>query len=141
MVAINPQQDNVIAQIGTQGESRVFTLEEARDLFPLVHRITHEAAGELKPVQTRLQNMLASDPRLRAVSSEYEAVVKRWVDKMERLGLVVSALWRADFDTGDGYFSWKYPEHRLGYYRTHAEAFDERRPIDEVVSEDMPDWA
>ncbi len=141
MAATHPQNDNVIAQIGSQSESRVFTLDEARELFPLVHRITHEAALELKPVQLRLQNMLGSDPRLRAVSAEYEVVVKRWVEKMARLGLVVGALWRVDFDTGDGYFSWKYPEHRLGFYRTHAEPFDQRRPIDEVISEDLPDWA
>jgi len=133
--------NNLIAQIGSQTDSRVFTLLEARELFPLVHRITHDAAGELRPVQTRLQNMLSSDPRTRAVAAEYETVVKKWVDKMERLGLVVSALWTVDFDTGDGYLCWRYPEHRLGFYRTYVESFSDRRPIDEVVNEDLPDWA
>lgn len=141
MAATNSFDDNVIAQIGSQKESRVFSLDEARELFPLVHRITHAAAAELKPVQTQLQNMLGSDPRVRSISHEYEQIVKRWVEKMERLGLVVDALWRVDFDTGDGYLSWKYPEHRLGFYRRHADGFDERRPIDEVVDEDLPDWA
>jgi len=133
--------NNLIAQIGSQTEPRVFTLFEARELFPVVHRITHDAAIELRPIQTQLQNMLSSDPRTRAVAKEYEGVVKKWVEKMERLGLVVGALWTVDFDTGDGYLCWRYPEHRLGFYRSYVQNFSDRRPIDEVIVDDMPDWA
>ncbi|MDH3281689.1 MAG: DUF2203 domain-containing protein [Gammaproteobacteria bacterium] len=130
-----------IPQIGSTSEPRVFTLAEANRLFPLVQRITAHAYRELEPVKKRLENMLATDPRIVAVEKEYETIVKRWVSKMERLGLVVKGLWLVDFDTGDGYLCWKYPELKLAYYHDYAEGFAGRRPLDAVIEEYDPDWA
>ncbi len=132
---------SAIGQIGFTDEPRVFTLREARELFPLVRRITAEAHAELEPIKQRLGNMLPTDPRIVAVEREYEAVVKRWVSKMERLGLVVTGLWLVDFDTGDGYICWKYPELRLGFYHDYLTGFAARRPLQEVIEELDPDWA
>ncbi len=129
-----------ITQIGSLQEPRIFTLEEAEDLFPLVRRITRDASNRLEPIKRRLENMLATDPRLVAVEKDYEAVVKCWVKKMERLGLVVQGLWLVDFDTGDGYLCWRYPELRIGHYHDHSAGFTGRRPLDEVIEELDPDW-
>ncbi|HSH40540.1 MAG TPA: DUF2203 family protein, partial [Arenicellales bacterium] len=96
-----------IHQIGSVGEPRVFTLAEAEALLPLVRNITEQSAEDLAPVKQRLNNMLATDPRTPAVQREYEDIIKRWVSKLERLGLVVKGLWLVDFDTGDGYLCWK----------------------------------
>ena len=130
-----------IAQIGSVGEARLFTLAEAQALFPLVRRITVEAHEELAPVKQRLENMIATDPHIVQVEKSYEAIVKRWVSKMERLGLVVKGLWLVDFDTGDGYLCWKFPELRLAYYHDHGSGYADRRPLTEVIDELDPDWA
>ncbi|MDH3638853.1 MAG: DUF2203 domain-containing protein [Gammaproteobacteria bacterium] len=134
-------QASQIPQIGSTEEPRVFTLAEANKLFPLVQRITTHAYRELEPVKKRLENMLATDPRIVAVEKEYEIIVKRWVSKMERLGLVVKGLWLVDFDTGDGYLCWKYPELKLGYYHDYSGGFSGRRSLDVVIEEFDPDWA
>lgn len=130
-----------ITQIGACNDPRVFTLEEARELFPLVRRITAEAYTQLQPVKRQLENLLPSDPRLPAVERQYEAVVKRWVNKLERLGLVVKGLWLVDFDTGDGYLCWRFPELYLGHYHDYTSGFAGRRPLREVIEEMAPDWA
>ncbi len=130
-----------ITQIGSLEEPRIFTLEEANELFPLVRRITHDAYKTLRPIKRRLENMLATDPRMVVVEKEYEAVVKRWVRKMERLGLVVQGLWLVDFDTGEGYLCWKYPELRIGHFHDYTSGFSSRRPLNEVIEELDPDWA
>ena len=130
-----------ITQIGSCTEPRVFTLDEARRLFPLVRRITAAAHEELVPIKHRLENMLSTDPRLPGVERDYERVVKAWVSKMERLGLVVKGLWLVDFDTGDGYLCWKYPELRIGHYHDYTTGFAGRRPLDQVLEELVPDWA
>ncbi len=119
----------------------MFSLAEAREVFPLVKRITTEAFNELAPIKLRLENMLSTDPRIAQVEGQYEDVVKRWVMKMERLGLVVKGLWLVDFDTGDGYICWKHPEIRLGYYHDYAAGFSGRRALTDVISEMSPDWA
>jgi len=130
-----------LTQIGSVSEPRVFSLAEAREVFPLVKRITGEAFEELAPIKQQLENMLSTDPRITQVEARYEDVVKRWVRKMERLGLVIKGLWLVDFDTGDGYICWKHPEIRLGYYHDYASGFGGRRALDEVISEMSPDWA
>jgi hypothetical protein len=137
-VAANASQ---ITQIGSLEEPRIFTLDEANELFPLVRRITHDAYRKLEPIKRRLENMLATDPRMVVVEKEYEAVVKRWVRKMERLGLVVQGLWLVDFDTGDGYLCWKYPELRIGHFHDYTSGFSGRRPLSEIIEELDPDWA
>lgn len=130
-----------IAQIGSIDEPRIFTLAEARDLFPLVQRITAAAFEELQPVKQSLRNMLSTDPRIVKIEKAYEDIVKRWVNKMERLGLVVKGLWLVDFDTGDGYLCWKYPELQINHYHDYSAGFAGRRDLDEVIEEIDPDWA
>lgn len=132
---------NEIAEIIPDGDTRVFSLSEAKRLFPLVRRLTQTAYAELEPVRKSLDTLLPTDPRLPEVERQYEAVVKRWVGKMERLGLVVKGLWLVDFDTGDGYLCWKFPELRLAHYHGYEEGYDGRRPLEQVVEELDPDWA
>lgn len=130
-----------IHQIVARDDPRIFTLSEAEALFPLVRKITHAAYAELEPVRRALEALLPTNPQIRAVEKEYETVVKRWVAKMERLGLVVKGLWLIDFDTGDGYLCWKFPELKLAYYHNYNEGYGGRRPLREVIEELDPDWA
>lgn len=129
-----------IRQIGATDDPRLFTLSEAQELLPLVRKITEESVAELTPIKQRLSAMLSTDPRTPNMEREYEGVIKRWVSKMERLGLVVKGLWLVDFDTGDGYLCWKYPELRIAYYHNHDEGYADRRPLKDVIEEYDPDW-
>lgn len=131
----------VMHQINSCEEPRVFTLAEAEALFPLVRRITQATYQELEPVRRTLEAMVPTNPLIQDVEREYEAIVKRWVGKMERLGLVVKGLWLVDFDTGDGYLCWKFPELRIGYYHSYHEGYAGRIPLRQVVEELDPDWA
>ena len=130
-----------IFQIGARDDPRMFSLAEAEALFPLVRSITHAAYGELEPVRRQLESMIPTNPLMRGVEERYETIVRRWIAKMEKLGLVVKGLWLVDFDTGDGYLCWKFPEPKLGHYHTYDEGFTARRPLDEVIEEFDPDWA
>jgi len=128
-------------QIGRRGEERVFTLAEAQALFPLVRRVTAASHRELEPVRQLLERTVPSHPDLPQIERRYETIVRRWVGKMERLGLVVKGLWLVDFDTGDGYLCWKYPELKIAHYHGYDQGFEGRRPLREVVEELDPDWA
>lgn len=133
--------ESAIQQILVSSDPRVFTLAEAQALFPVVRRITQVAYEQLAPVRQRLEAMVPTDPRIEEVERQYEAIVKRWVGKMERLGLVVKGLWLVDFDTGDGYLCWKFPELRINHYHGYGEGFAGRRPLTEIMEELDPDWA
>ena len=130
-----------IFQIVARDEPRIFTLAEAQALFPLVRRITQATHAELEPVRLKLESIVPTNPLIHEVEKHYEVIVRRWVAKMERLGLVIKGLWLVDFDTGDGYLCWKFPELKLGHYHTYQEGFSGRRPLREVIEEFDPDWA
>jgi hypothetical protein len=130
-----------IVQLTTRENPRVFTLAEAEELFPIVWRITRTAYEELEPYRRALHNSPPLSAQLKQVEKRYEAIVRRWVCKMERLGLVVKGLWLVDFDTGDGYLCWKFPELRIGHYHGYDEGFGGRRRLRDVVEELDPDWA
>jgi hypothetical protein len=129
-----------IHQIVPRDETRVFTLAEAEELFPLVRSITEAAWCELEPVRRKLEAMAPVNPQIHAVERQYESIVKRWMAKMARLGLMVKGLWLVDFDTGDGYLCWKFPELKIGQYHGYHEGYTARRPLREVIEELDPDW-
>ena len=130
-----------VVQIGSPDSPRYFTLKEANDTLPLVKRITEKSYDDLQVVRRKLENLLPSDPRVVRVEEQYEQIVKRWISKMERLGLVVKGLWLIDFDTGDGYLCWKYPELTISCYHGYTGGFAARQSIEEVIEEMRPDWA
>lgn len=133
-------QDNIV-QIGNPNAPRCFTLSEARETLTTIKPITAKAHKELEAIKRRLHTLLPSDPRIVAVEKEYEAIVRTWISKMSRLGLVVRGLWLLDFDSGDGYFCWKYPELTISHFHSYNGGFVERQPISEVIRESHPDWA
>jgi Uncharacterized conserved protein len=132
--------DSVFA-IQRPGQIRVFTLLEARQIFPLVRNITAQAVDELSPVLESMRANMENHSLLQQQEIHYEEIVQRWINKMERLGVVVSGLWLVDFDTGDGYLCWRHPEPVLGYYHGHEQGFGQRRPLQEVIREQQPEWA
>ncbi len=132
--------DSVLA-IQRPGQIRIFTLLEAQQIFPLVRNITAQAVDELAPILDAMRANMENHPVLQHQESLYEEIVQRWINKMERLGVVVSGLWLVDFDTGDGYLCWRHPESTLAYYHGHAQGFGQRRPLLEVIREMQPEWA
>ena len=133
-------KDNVV-QIGRPDEPRFFTLSEANAALDLIKPITKCTAAELETVKSRLGNMLPSDPRVTETEQCYEKLVRNWISKMNRLGVIVKGLWLIDFDTGDGYFCWKFPERNISYYHSYNGGFVERTLITNVIETLNPDWA
>ena len=128
-------------RIGSPQDPRVFSLTEAQALFPLVRSITQRAAESLAPVQRQLKVLPRGSQELASAEQRYQAAVNAWLSKIRRLGLVVKGLWLVDFDTGDGYLCWKYPELTLGHYHGYDEGFSGRRVLSEVLESLDPDWA
>ncbi len=130
-----------VVQIGSPDSPRFFTLAEANETLELVKTITANSYKELETVKIQLRNYLPSDPRVTLIEKQYEKIVNSWIAKMERLGLVVKGLWLIDFDTGDGFLCWKYPEISISFYHSYTGGFAARQPLAQVIEEISPDWA
>jgi len=93
---------------------RVFTLDEARGLMPRVQEITAAAVE-------RYGKLAGEDER--------REVAEAWVKELMALGLEIKGLWLVDFDSGAGYYCWKYPEKELGHFHSYEEGFAGRLPL------------
>ncbi len=97
-------------------ERKVFTLEEARALLPRVRELTSEAISRYTSLPGELEG-------------ERESVVQDWMRELHSLGLEIKGLWLVDFDSGAGYYCWKYPEPALGHFHGYEEGFGGRLPL------------
>jgi hypothetical protein len=106
---------------------RVFSYEEALAMFPVVRDRTRDAVRELEElVASASQGGEAGGEKL---EGDYREVVERWADEIQSLGCHVKGLWLVDWDSGDGYFCWKYPEPALGHFHGYEDGFAGRVPI------------
>lgn len=96
---------------------RTFTFEEARKLLPAVRERTRRAIGRIEALE---ENGAEAD------GPEANGVLVSWAREMEELGIEVKGPWLVDFDSGDGYWCWRWPEEALDYYHAYGEGFGGR---------------
>ena len=130
----------VIVQIGSPTDCELYVLAEASELLPVVRKITENAFDQLSRLDERLESMVLCDPRRTAIADEYEKIVRKWVASITRLGAIPNSLWRVDFDTGEGYLCWRFPELKIGYFRDYGSKFDDRMPVKLLIEETAPIW-
>ena len=128
----------MFAEIGLK--NKLFNIQEARALLPLVRAVTDSQRADLLPIQDRLNKMLANDPRRKVIENDYQVVVGLWRNKVELLGARVSGLWTVEFDVGGGSLCWRYPELGLSYFRADGAEFSERVKLQRYINETDPDW-
>ena len=112
--------------------SRVFTLEEAAALLPTVKATTapvfelaSSLAQELGEAESR-----HDDNRAEELRERLQALVESWAEAIRDQGPDVKGLWLVDFDSGDGYWCWAYPEEELGHWHSYEAGFTGRMPIE-----------
>ncbi|RZJ28096.1 MAG: DUF2203 family protein [Chryseobacterium sp.] len=111
---------------------KVFSQEEVSTILPLVYRLTEDAQAEVKKIINFID---AHSDKKSAVVHELETrlndIVTRWQCKIEKLGAEPKGLWLADFDSGDGFFCWKFPETEILYWHGYQDGFTGRMLIKE----------
>lgn len=105
---------------------RIFTYEEALELLPEAQRITGEAVARLETL-LEVETPAEDEAELPSeVAPEYERIVSEWAESILELGIEVKGLWLIDFDSGSGYYCWRYPESSLEHFHGYDEGFPGR---------------
>jgi hypothetical protein len=104
-------------------ERRIFSYEEALDIFPQVQRITELAVRRLEQLAGP---EAALDPAPLLDRADHRRIVSEWVEAMVLLGIEVKGLWLIDFDSGSGYYCWRYPESTLCHFHGYEEGYSSR---------------
>ncbi len=111
------------------GTRRRFTLSEAQQLLPRVRALTEQAVQEADQLTAAIQRLAKADPARAAAVIELDAVVDAWTGQVQALGVEVKGVWLVDFDNGDGYYCWTYPEAAILHYHGYEEGFAGRVKI------------
>lgn len=90
---------------------------------------TEQAVDRAHGLAEELEQLPDADPRRSATLETLDGVVKSWARDLRTMGLEVKGLWLVDFDTGDGYYCWKYPEPAVRHYHGYEEGFAGRMKV------------
>jgi hypothetical protein len=107
----------------------IFSLQEARDLLPQVKHVTADAVRRAESLAAQLHGLAEDDPEHASLSEALREVVNGWADDVRSLGLEAKGLWLVDFDNGEGYYCWCYPEESVAHYHGYEEGFNGRVKI------------
>ena len=102
---------------------RRWTLEGARAILAEVQERTAQAVPEVERlIAERELRDPGSEERLE-IEAQIRTQIGRWTRAMEALGVEVKGLWLVDFDNGNGYYCWKWPEQELAWYHGYKDGF------------------
>lgn len=108
---------------------RVFTYEQALDTFPTVRDITVHAVQQLQALYSRVQSPDELEQRTGELEGAANSIIECWVAEITDLGCEVKGLWLVDWDCGDGYYCWRYPEQSIGFFHGYQDGFAGRMPV------------
>ena len=108
---------------------RIWTYEEALAHFPVVRDLTRQAVQQVEALFNRVQSRAEMEEHRDEIETSYQNIVAAWADEVASLGCVVKGMWLVDWDSGDGYYCWKYPEETISFFHTYEDGFGGRIPI------------
>jgi hypothetical protein len=107
--------------------ARSFTLEEAQAILPVIFRITEGYKDRVADLVERIEKLGGHDPSVVSeIENQVNNLIAQWQLKLQKLGTQPKGLWIADFDAGDGFFCWKYPEAKIEFWHTYHDGFTKR---------------
>jgi hypothetical protein len=118
------------------GQKRTFTLKEANELLPIIYRLTETAHKEVRSLMNRLDAIKGRNLSIeKELEQQINQTVEKWQKKISLLGAAAKGLWLADFDNGEGYYCWKYPENKVTFFHGYNDGFSGRKRIEILENE------
>lgn len=108
---------------------RTFSYEEALDTFPTVRDLTEIAVRQIEALVNRIQSRDEMERRKEELEEATKSIIEAWTEELTTLGCEVKGLWLVDWDSGDGYYCWRYPEVSISFYHSYEDGFKGRVPI------------
>jgi hypothetical protein len=109
---------------------KIWTLEEAKKIFPQIYKITENYYKEVEKHYSKLQNILP-EMEQEKIEEEISKLIQLWAIQMFEFGVEVKGVWLIDFDNGKGYYCWRYNEPDILYEHDYFSGFQGRKLIEE----------
>jgi len=129
MIFISKVMTQRLIEIHQPGHIKKFTYADAVKLLPVIKHITEKAVNESELINSQFHSCPMKSQSYEQLKVDYHHVIQDWVSKITRLGVEVKDLWLVDFDSGHGYFCWRYPEPELMFFHAYHGGYDSRKRI------------
>ena len=107
----------------------VFSYRQALESLPQVRRITREAVQQVESLSHRIKSRDELQSKLPEIEAATRSIFDDWQQRIRSLGCHPKGMWLVDWDSGDGYYCWRYPEPTIGHHHGYVEGFEGRVPV------------
>ena len=105
------------------------SVKTANELLPLIHKYTGEAVARTTSLALKMESLPQNSIEIQKLSREYDQTLEKWRQRIHQLGAHAKGLWLVDFDTGEGYLCWHYPESKVEHFHPYGSGFRNRKKI------------
>jgi hypothetical protein len=112
-----------------RSNKRIFSYDEAISTFPVVRDVTAAAVRQIEALTNTVASRDELESRRDELEGAREKIVQLWAQEVSSVGCEVKGLWLVDWDSGDGYYCWRFPEQAIAFFHTYEEGFSGRLPI------------
>jgi hypothetical protein len=98
-------------------------------MLPSVQELTRVAVGRVEALFNRVQSTDEMERRESELRLAMDEIAQQWATDIASLGCHAKGLWLVDWDSGDGYYCWKYPEETIVFFHSYEDGFAGRVPI------------
>jgi len=112
-----------------RSSTRIFTYDEALATLPLVREVTTTAIRQIEAIYSRVQSREELERRQEELEGTVNRIVEAWAEEIGSFGCEVKGLWLVDWDNGEGYYCWRYPEDSIGFFHGYEDGFKGRVPV------------
>jgi hypothetical protein len=106
-----------------------FSYHQALAMLPSIQQLTEVAVSQVEALFNRVQSRDEMTRRERELRLAMDEIAQQWAAAITSLGCEVKGLWLVDWDSGDGYYCWKYPEETISFFHSYEDGFAGRVPI------------
>lgn len=110
---------------------KVWSLQQARDVLPLLKKLSHKCDAEVEDLLRKQRVFLksgASQEKIQDIDKQVQQKLIKWGTKLTKLGIKVYG-GHLLFNTGFGYFSWYTNEADITHYLYYTDSSGVRRQI------------
>ncbi len=115
--------------IRQRASKKIFSYDEAMSMFPHVRDLTTSAVKQIESLVNTLESRDELETRREELEEARERIFRLWAQEVQALGAEVKGLWLVDWDSGDGYYCWRFPEQAIAFFHTYEEGFAGRLPV------------
>jgi hypothetical protein len=93
---------------------QTFTEKEANSLVSLLLSMTKTAKNTINVLNSRIQCNQSNQQKVLELQDEINEIIRRWSDKVNRLGFIPVALWKVKIPSQTGTpYVWEFPHDHL----------------------------